>query len=121
MNIIAVGDFFQLPPVHAPLACKNPLWSQFEGYNLQQNQRQCGDATWTTSSTDLNIYLILFNFLLMRLEMDTLRSNLQQAISVFREDSSAQLEVMFTLQISQMSPVLTYDNMYTHTYNDTYT
>lgn len=44
MNIIAVGDFFQLRPVRGYFAFENNLlWSEFKPFFLQLNVRQSGD------------------------------------------------------------------------------
>ena len=54
ISVIAVGDFFQLPPVKAPFVFQNArerphLWREyFRGWGLTQNERQRGDTAWAT-------------------------------------------------------------------------
>lgn len=48
MNVIVIGDFFQLKPIRGDFAFTNSLlWNSFDNYILNTNMRQCNDERYS--------------------------------------------------------------------------
>lgn len=71
INMIVVGDFFQLRPVRGDFAFKHELlWHLFTPFFLKQNMRQCGDIEYAKLLNRIRIGQLTFN------DVETLKSRI---------------------------------------------
>lgn len=71
INMIVVGNFFQLRPVRGDFAFKHELlWHLFTPFFLRQNMRQCGDIEYAKLLNRIRIGQLTFN------DVETLKSRI---------------------------------------------